>query len=171
MTPLTFEQTRSLFRNGPHQRTEDDLDTAIRTWLGTVGYALEPAGEAGPRSVVVFLVDEGLDCRVYAVPDETIPAWMRADLAQINDRCFAILFATDLEPAQFGGALLMLSHTDQAEDFLDNLDLLREEVDGEVDVKWEALEAGAGSWQAHLVEPGGRLPGPPTHCYCVLLGM
>ncbi len=166
---MELDRLRSLIDDAPDSSHPED-DPEARAWLRTADLDVT-VGDGDPVVLVALVVDEDMAVHVYAVPGEALDAKAHTDLAAVHRAAFEHFFMSDLEPAQFAGALRILGGRSNEPDVFEEL---IEEVEGEGeadDLPLDAIRSSAGTWNDLQVASGGSLRGPVSHFYAATLCM
>lgn len=166
---MDLDRLRTLIDSSP-ESSHPEVDPQAREWLRSADLEVN-VGDGDPVVLVALAVDEDMAVHVYALPAETLDARAHADLAAVHRAAFEHFFMSDLEPAQFAGALRILGGRSDEPDVFEEL---VEEVEGEgeaEDLPLDAIREALGSWNESVVASGTPLRGPVSHFYAATLSM
>ncbi len=166
---MELDRLRSLIDGAPDS-SHPELDPQARAWLSSADLEVT-VGDGEPVVLVALAVDEDMAVHVYAIPGESLDVQAHSELAAVHRAAFEHFFMSDLEPAQFAGALRILGGRSEEPDVFEEL---IEEVEGEgeaEDLPLDAIRASAGTWNALQLVSGAALRGPVSHFYAATLCM
>lgn len=166
---MELDRLRSLIDGAPDS-THPEIDPQARAWLSSADLDVT-VGDGDPVVLIALAVDEDMAVHVYAVPTETLDAQAHTELAAVHRAAFEHFFMSDLEPAQFAGALRILGGRSDEPDVFEEL---IEEVEGEGeadDLPLDAIRSSVGTWIDLELASGGSLRGPVSHVYAATLCM
>ncbi len=174
----TLDQMKALRGTpGKPTTTTDAFKAQVVAALAAADLEVTSEGAAaGPHSVLVLCRDEDEDARIWVIPDANIDAEDRARLASIHGAYFQLMFSSELRPAQFAGALVLLLRTGELkvsgpEDGL-FLDITEGFADDDVEVPELDFATIKGNvWGGREVTDGELGAIELTHFYCAQLGM
>lgn len=166
---MELDRLRSLINDAPDS-SHPEVDAQARAWLSSADLEVT-IGDGEPVVLVALAVDEDAAVHVYAVPGEALDAQAHTQLAAVHRAAFEHFFMSNLEPAQFAGALRILGGRSDDPDVFEEL---IEEVEGEGeadDLPLDAIRSSVGTWNDLEIVSGGSLRGPVSHFYAATLCM